>query len=681
MGEIPFSKENEFLNLSLQQLIDTKVTVASLSEESLEQAPVPVSVISQQMIEQSGALTLKELLITYVPGFTDVEDQNEVNVAARGIFTSSQQKILIMINGHRLNGRSYSMAAPDHSISLNKIAQIEILRGPASSLYGNVSLTATINIILKSAKEIEKTQLSLLIGDFGQKGASLLFGSSNKQFDLMFWANSYQSDGEVKHFAPQDVYSANPVNDNEAIIYGFKDKSPYDIGLTVSSNYGELLLNHRRNHYIEPFSAAGLSGEPYQYNKFEKYNGWGPGIGYTSNHIEYKKSTQIGDWLNETRIYWDDYHTQSELIINPSAPTFGAPEWRDISSGIISTIEAKRWGGELLLGTQIEGYKVFGAKFPLGINSHNFNAENNDMLPSGKEGNISGFGQYKRRINDQWQANLGVRYDYKNRKKTDNVDEISPRLGLVYQQNNINVKFSYSQAFVDATYWNRFSNLPSFKGAGTLKPEKLRSWQISPSITLPDYDMQLVSNIFYDQAIDVIFRDNSAMENNYSNSGKLNTWGIEQEISYLTTAFNLRFNATYRRASSSEKIATHNGYINNVPKLTANLVLDKPITDKLNAHLAIRYVGKQYSPIVIQQDGMKVVDPFPEQGVSFDQPNHYQASSWLLNSNLRYKASDALTLNLRVDNLLDENRYQGGSTLHPYPKRGRWVSLQAQFSF
>ena len=65
---------------------------------------------------------------------THVEDQNEQNIAVRGVFTSSQQKILFLIDGHRLNSRSYSMTFPDYAISLDKIKQIEVLRGPSSSI-------------------------------------------------------------------------------------------------------------------------------------------------------------------------------------------------------------------------------------------------------------------------------------------------------------------------------------------------------------------------------------------------------------------------------------------------------------------------------------------------------------------------------------------------------------------
>jgi len=670
-----------FLNYSLQQLTETKVTVASLSEEKISEAPVPVSLITSKMIQSSGALTLKELLLAYVPGFTDVEDQNEINIASRGIFTSSQQKILILINGHRLNNGSYAMASPDHSISLGKVEQIEVLRGPASAIYGNVSLTATINIILKKGSDVAGTKISAIVGDYGQKGTSILHGSQTKNYDFLLWGNVYEAEGELRKISPQESYSEAPITKPSILLNGIKDKKSYDVGFNISTPFGHLFLNQRQSHYIEPFSAGGLSGEPYEYDKFKKINGWGPGLGYTSTHVEFKNQFTVSGWENEIRLYWDKFHTQSGIIISPTSPTYGGPTWKDISAGIQTTSQLNTANGNLLVGTQIEGFKVYGDQFHLGINNFAINRTDNNMLPAGKESSYSLFSQYKHYLNANWQANFGLRYDFKNRRTTKNIDEISPRLGLLYQHDNASIKFSYSQAFVDANYWNRFSNLASFKGASNLKPEKLQSIQISPSYIFPDLNIQLTSNLFFDQSIDVIFRDNFAKTNNYSNAGKLNTWGLEQEISYITPSFTIRFNGTYRQATSSEKIAVQNDYINNIPNFTSNLVIEKKINDKLNFHLNVRYVGKQFSPIIIQQDGEKAIDPYPNEGVNFHQPNHFEDHHWLINSNIRYQINKNISFNVRADNLFDTDYKQGGTTLHPYPKKGRWLHLNVELTF
>ena len=79
------------------------ITTASQQAESIEEAPVPVTLITEEMIRSIGARNLKEALIAYVPGMTDIACNEEMNVAMRGIYSSGQEKILIMLNGHRLN--------------------------------------------------------------------------------------------------------------------------------------------------------------------------------------------------------------------------------------------------------------------------------------------------------------------------------------------------------------------------------------------------------------------------------------------------------------------------------------------------------------------------------------------------------------------------------------------------
>ena len=97
----------------------TTIVTASQQSETLEEAPVPVTLITEEMIKAIGARTLKDVLLAYVPGITSVESPNEVNVAMHGVYSAGQEKILIMINGQRMNARATTTAAPDYSLSLN----------------------------------------------------------------------------------------------------------------------------------------------------------------------------------------------------------------------------------------------------------------------------------------------------------------------------------------------------------------------------------------------------------------------------------------------------------------------------------------------------------------------------------------------------------------------------------
>ena len=153
------------------------ITTASQQAESIEEAPVPVTLITEEMIRNVGARTLKEALVAFVPGMTDVAANEEMNVAMRGIYSSGQEKILIMLDGHRLNSYSTNTASPDFSISLEKVKQIEVLRGPASSLYGGVALTGVVNVITKEGSDVDGLMAKVAGGRAGPVRGDLLLGT------------------------------------------------------------------------------------------------------------------------------------------------------------------------------------------------------------------------------------------------------------------------------------------------------------------------------------------------------------------------------------------------------------------------------------------------------------------------------------------------------------------------
>ena len=175
----------------VQKKREGQITLVTASQqiETLEDAPVPVTLITEEMIKALGATNLQQVLAAYVPGITSVEG-NMLNVAMHGVYASSQEKILIMLDGHRLNSRGTNAEAPDFRHSLDKIKQIEVLRGPASSLYGNVALTAVVNIITKSGSEVNGLKASYGMGNNSTYKTDLLFGKRLLNTDIMAWAST-----------------------------------------------------------------------------------------------------------------------------------------------------------------------------------------------------------------------------------------------------------------------------------------------------------------------------------------------------------------------------------------------------------------------------------------------------------------------------------------------------------
>jgi outer membrane receptor for ferrienterochelin and colicins len=645
-----------------------EVEVASGYNEPLTEVPVPVTVINSQMITNIGAKTLKDVLITYVPGITFVQDQNEVNIAGRGVYGSSQQKMLILLNGHRLNSRSYSMANPDYSISLEKVKCIEVLRAPGSSLYGNVALSAVINIITKKGSDVNGVQFSAGIGNYGQKKFSFLLGNEfeNEHSDLLLWANWYQSDGE------QD-------KETSAILDGFKDKGAYDVGMKLKLDNFNFLVTQRYAKYIEPFSGGGITGESYNYNDYSKLAGTGPGLGSKFSHIGIDYNTKLYEDLDfKLQVYYDQNDVNAHLVINPQLQQHLFGGWSERSSGFIAQLNKPYYlyghKGTWMVGIQEDRMELYDSQVVTGIDGGWF-PTSNQLLEAGKENISSVFTQIKHQFSEQLIGNFGIRFDNKQRYKDDDINAISPRLALIYiPNNNFDIKVSYSKAFVDAPYWYRYNTLPSYRGAQSLQPEYMESYQFTPSLKFADGKVLNRLNLFYNKFTDFIWRKNNAAANEplYQNAGFLKVWGIENETSYRERAYNIAFNFTYQAAHDAENYSILGEQISDVPNWAANLVFNINPLELMNFNsdgfspdlwfnFTARYIGKQISPIDIT---------YPN-GRTITNPHNEVDDVILFNSGFRWQWQD-MFLDARVYNLLDEDYYQGGSVTHPYPQPGRW---------
>ena len=97
---------------NLRSGITATITTASSQAENLNEVPVPTTLITEEMIRNSGARNLQEVLAIYVPSMNIIDCNDDINISMRGIYSNGQEKILIMLNGHRLNSYSINIAAP-----------------------------------------------------------------------------------------------------------------------------------------------------------------------------------------------------------------------------------------------------------------------------------------------------------------------------------------------------------------------------------------------------------------------------------------------------------------------------------------------------------------------------------------------------------------------------------------
>ena len=128
------------------------VVTASRVEQQLADVNMSVSVItSEDIAEMSGAKTIADLLESKVPGIQVKNDggQGIDRIKIRG---EDAFRTLVMIDGQRISEQK-SMSGVPLLIDPSQVERIEVIRGPASVLYGSDAIGGAINIITKKGGE------------------------------------------------------------------------------------------------------------------------------------------------------------------------------------------------------------------------------------------------------------------------------------------------------------------------------------------------------------------------------------------------------------------------------------------------------------------------------------------------------------------------------------------------
>ena len=600
------------------------ITTASSQAESLAEVPVPTTLITAEMIQTSGARNLQEVLAAYVPGMNLIDCNDDVNIAMRGIYSNTQEKILIMLNGHRLNSYATNTAAPDFSISLEKVKQIEVLRGPASSLYGGVALTGVVNIITKQGVDVDGLQAKVSAGNYGQVKVDAIFGKRYFDIDLLVWGSGYRNSGER--------YG------DEFVRLGRIGNHPnYDFGLQLGWKGFQFMYDTHFSQKVAPYTMTSMA-KSYDRERYLSYNGLKPSFSSTSHHADLSYSHLLGNLnLRYALTYDKSDYTRYQAISDSPMPNLAYAldlnEVQDSLLNIYGGISRYMNGQEQNYGFQVKGnyaYDMgnghkgsisFGAeyghfrsddfRYQINYDFGKTSVDNPDILQAGQgsENNADVYLQLKH----QWRSlilNAGLRYDYKSRFDDTKANELSPRIALILLQPKWNLKLSYSKSFVDAPYIYRKANIILMmmlggnpKNVESISPERVHSFQLTFGGNNWIKGLNFEINGFYNRANDLIMTHLLL----YKNASKNETCGVELMASYKQPKFTADFNLTWTNTFKSNLMGLSMGDLvkeayntnidanNNTPAIMSNLVLGWQVLPQLKLHTHILFESKQTS--------------------------------------------------------------------------------------
>ncbi len=137
----------------------------SRTEQQLINAPVTMSVITADAIENAPTRNFAELLRS-VPGLNLTQvSARDINVTTRGATGTLATGQLALLDGRSLYQDFFGFVMWDFlPVNLNEIKQVEVIRGPASAVWGANAFNGVINVITKSPREVAGTSVTFGLG-------------------------------------------------------------------------------------------------------------------------------------------------------------------------------------------------------------------------------------------------------------------------------------------------------------------------------------------------------------------------------------------------------------------------------------------------------------------------------------------------------------------------------------
>ncbi len=450
---------------SLEELMDMRIErVVSVSrgEQRITEAPASVTVITADEIRKYGYRTLADI-IRAVPGFYVSYDRTYSYIGVRGFSRPGDYntRVLLMIDGHRLNDNVYDLAeiGTDFPLDIDLIDHIEFIRGPGSSLYGSNAFFGTINVFTRGADDVNR-EFSVSAGDNETwKGRTSYGGRYNSGLEMLLSGSIMYSSGQRKLSYPE--YAGDPNGP-------YFRNNDYD---RTKSFYSRFSLGDFTLSGLYQTREKGVPTGVYDSLYNTRPNDASDDRGYVD--LSYKR--EFGNAASiSARLYYDAYVYNQQYAYNNESTSDGLPHVinRD-------TVNGRWWGMETFATLPLENHRIsVGGEYRGNLGSSQSNYDLSPYYPYLNDNRHSRtfglFVQDEYRILKPLLLNVGVRYD-----NYDRFDSVNPRASLIYQPTpTTTFKLIYGRAFrAPNSYELYYDDGESMMNNSRLKPEKISTYE------------------------------------------------------------------------------------------------------------------------------------------------------------------------------------------------------------
>jgi iron complex outermembrane recepter protein len=176
--------------------IENIIVTAQKREQSLQDVPIVVTAVSEQLLQDSGVRDIKDLTVL-TPGLTVTSTSSEASTTARirGIGTVGDNPGLESSVGVVIDG----VYRPRNGVGfgdLGELERIEVLKGPQGTLFGKNTSAGVINIVTKKPANEFGSTVEVSAGDYGLlEGSASITGPLREGVSARLYVGARERDG------------------------------------------------------------------------------------------------------------------------------------------------------------------------------------------------------------------------------------------------------------------------------------------------------------------------------------------------------------------------------------------------------------------------------------------------------------------------------------------------------
>lgn len=160
----PVRAEDDLTSMSLEDLLQVRITGASKYEQPLADAPAAVTVITRDEIRAYGWRTIEQALSS-LPGVHVTFDRQYTYAGIRGLglLADYDTRLLVTVNGARINEPMFDSGPMGRQlpIDLALIDRIEFFPGPGGAIYGQNAMVGVVNLVTREGRHYDGGEVAV----------------------------------------------------------------------------------------------------------------------------------------------------------------------------------------------------------------------------------------------------------------------------------------------------------------------------------------------------------------------------------------------------------------------------------------------------------------------------------------------------------------------------------------